>query len=406
MCSVPIARLAVAALLFPSLPALAGPIEIDLPAALDRAHRLSATAIAAAGAVSVAQGSVTTAELPFLENPEIEAGIGPRLSPARPLDAEARLEQNLELGRRTPRRRLARAGVARAQAETSAAQREIDLEVTSAFYDAVFAAQSDELAQRSAEFAQRAAEAADRRRKAGEITDLDANLARSASGRARAASQATHAERMTALGRLGVLVGAGPEDIVVLRGDLQPLPLPDTRAWREAAVNRPDIRALDAERAVAAAERDQAQASALPQVSLWASYQREDTDTVVLGGLRIALPVWNRAPGERQAADARQRRATATRDAWLRAAERQIADALAVHAAARQAVDGFEREVIPVLDDSERLLDKTIAAGQISVSDYLVARQEILNGRREYLERRLALARAAAAARFAAGGAP
>src|ERR1043165_3444788 len=125
MSSVPIARLAVAALLFPSMSALAGQIEIDLPAALDRAHRLSATAIAAAGAVPVAQGAVTTAELPFVDNPEIEAGFGPRLSAARPIDAEVRIEQNLELGRRTPRRRLARAGVARAQAESTATVREI-----------------------------------------------------------------------------------------------------------------------------------------------------------------------------------------------------------------------------------------------------------------------------------------
>src|SRR6058998_1141720 len=108
MSSVPIVRLAVAALLFPSVPALAGQIEIDLSAALDRAHKLSATAIAARGSLAIADGAVTTAELPFLENPEIEAGLGPRLSMARPIDAEVRIEQNLELGRRAPRRRLAR----------------------------------------------------------------------------------------------------------------------------------------------------------------------------------------------------------------------------------------------------------------------------------------------------------
>jgi outer membrane protein, heavy metal efflux system len=406
MSSVPIAQLVVAALLFPSVPALAGQIDIDLAAALDRAHRLSATAIAAGGALSVAQGAVTTAELPFLENPDVEAGIGPRLTTARPIDAEVRIEQNLELGRRAPRRQLARAGVAQARAETSAALREIDLEVTFAFYDALFAERSDELAQHGAGLAQRAAEAADRRRKAGEITDLDANLARSALGRARAASRAARAERTTLLGRLGVLVGAGPEDIVVLRGDLRPLPVPDARAMRDAAAHRADVRVRDAERAVAAAERDQAQASALPQLSLWGSYRREDTEAIVLGGLRFTLPAWNRAQGDRQAADARERRASAMRDATLRAAERQIADALAAYALAQEAVDAFERDVVPVLDDSERLLEKTIAAGQIAVADYLVARQEILSGRREYLDRLLALAKAAAIARFAAGGAP
>lgn len=406
MSCVPIARLAVAVLLLPSVPALGGPVEIDLPAALDRAHKLSPAVIAARGEVAVVQGAVTTAELPFTENPEIDAGAGPRLITARPIDADVRIEQNLELGRRGPRRRLAQAGVTQAHAQVDAALRELDLEVASAFYEAMFAERSAELAQRSEDFARNAAEAADRRRKAGEITDLDANLARSALGRARAASRGAGSERAAAVGRLGALIGAGPEDVLVLRGDLRPPPLPGVQALRARVASRADVRVLDTERAVAAAEDDQAQASALPQVSVWAGYRREDTDAIVLGGLRITLPIWNRAQGDRQAAAARERRAAATRDATVRLAERQVADAVAAYLLARNAVEAFERDVVPVLDDSEQLLQKTIDAGQIAVSDYLVARQEILDGRREYLERLLALARAAATARFVAGGAP
>lgn len=131
----------------------------------------------------------------------------------------------------------------------------------------MFAERGAELAQRSEDLARRATEVAERRRKAGEITDLDANLARSALGRARAASQAARSEHAAALGRLGALVGAGPEDILVLRGDLRPPPLPDVHALRAHAASRPDVRVLDTERVVAAAEGDQAQANALPQSS-------------------------------------------------------------------------------------------------------------------------------------------
>ena len=59
-----------------------------------------------------------------------------------------------------------------------------------------------------------------------------------------------------------------------------------------------------------------------------------------------------------------------------------------------------------MLADSEQLLERSIASGQIAINAYLVARQEILAGRREHLERQLLLAKAAAAARFAAGVAP
>jgi outer membrane protein TolC len=120
----------------------------------------------------------------------------------------------------------------------------------------------------------------------------------------------------------------------------------------------------------------------------------------------MSFPVWNRAQGEHAAAIAGEHRATQTREATLRAAERQVADALAAYASAQQAVDTFEREVAPLLDDSDQLLQKTVDAGQIAVHDYLVARQELVAGRREYLERLLALAKAAAGVRFAAGVTP
>jgi cobalt-zinc-cadmium efflux system outer membrane protein len=406
MFHVPIARLAVAALLFHSAVASAGEITIDLPGALDRAHKAAPRAIAARGQLAIARSAVTGANVTFLDNPELEVGGGPRLTSARPIDAEVRIEQNLEPWRRSPRRHLARAGVAHTQAEIDASLRELDLEVASAFYDALFAQRGAELSQHAEDFAKRAGESADRRRKAGEITDLDANLARSALGRARSATQAAQSGRASAIAQLGALIGAAPDDVIVLRGDLKPGPLPDLAALRATAANRADVRVLDAERVVAGAERDQATASGRPELSLWASYHREDTDSIVLGGLRMTLPLWNRAQGDKAAAVAKERRAIDTRDATLRAANRQVVDALAAYSSALQAVALFEKEVVPLLDDSEALLQKTIDAGQIAVSDYLVARQEILNGRREYLERLLALARTAATVRFVAGGAP
>jgi hypothetical protein len=51
-------------------------------------------------------------------------------------------------------------------------------------------------------------------------------------------------------------------------------------------------------------------------------------------------------------------------------------------------------------------LQKTVDAGQLAVGAYLIARQELLNGRREHLERQLALANAAVELRYAAGGSP
>jgi cobalt-zinc-cadmium efflux system outer membrane protein len=406
MSHVVMARLTVAALVLHSCPSDAGPVEIDLRTAIERAHRLAPEAVAAQGRIAEADAEVLGADVAFTTNPEIEGGVGPRFTPGRPLDAEVRLDQSLEPWRREPRRGLARAKRRHAGAELDGELRALDLEVSVAFYEALFAQKAAELERRAQDLAQRAAAVAERRRKAGDVTDLDANLARAASGRATSAALAAAAEQSLAVGRLAALIGAAPDDTITLRGDLGAASNFDLAAVRASLPTRADVRVLDTEREIAIARRAQASADARPDVAIWGAYRREDTAAVVLGGLRMSLPLWNRAQGEHAAAVAGERRATRTRDATLRAAERQIADALAAHASARQAAEMFAREVVPLLDESEQLLQKTVDAGQIAVHDYLVARRELLAGRREYLERQLALARAAAGVRFVAGVTP
>jgi cobalt-zinc-cadmium efflux system outer membrane protein len=410
MSHVAIARWTVAALVLHSVPAISEPatsesIDLDLKGALDRAHRLAPDAVAARGQVAQAQATVVGADLPFTTNPAIDVGAGPRLTSDPRIEVEARIEQDLEPWRRAPRRRLAHAEVDHARVAGEAALRELDLEVSTAFFDVVFSDAAAELAHHGEDLARQAVTAAERRRKAGDITDLEANLARAGLGRARSGVQAAAAQRATALGKLAALIGARPGDTITLRGDLKSLAAPPLDAVRTLGAARPDVRLFEAERDVAAAEHAQAVANGRPEVALWASYRREDTTDIVLGGLRVTLPLWNRAQGEIAAARARERRAIDTRAAALRAAARQLADAYVVYQAAQQSVDVFEREVVPLLDDSEQLLQKTVDAGQITMADYLVARQELLNGRREHLERLLALARAAVALRHVAGGA-
>jgi outer membrane protein, heavy metal efflux system len=403
MWKVSIARLTAAALALRSVPALADTVELDLRSALARAHLVAPEILAARGRVTEAEAGVLGADIAFTTNPEIEGGAGPRFTPDRPIDAEVRIEQNLEPWRRQPRRQVASAALRQARAEVDHVIRDLDFEVSIAFYDALFADRAAELARRAQELAQRAAVAAERRRLAGDITDLEANLARAASGRAASTALAAVSDRSLAVGRLAAQLGIAPGDTIVLRGDFASAVIPEPAALRKALVTRPDVRVLDAERETAAAQRVQAVASGRPEIALWAEYQREDTQDIVLGGLRVSLPFWNRAQGERAAAVAREHSAQAVRDATVRAANRQIDNAVAAYTAARQAVDTFAHEVVPLLDESERLLERHIDAGQLTVSDYLVARQELLGARREYLERQLALARAAATVRFVAG---
>ena len=415
MACTPIARLVAAAIITSSSFVAAEPLALDLRTALDRAHRFAPDAVAARGAIAEAEAGRVGAALAFTANPEVEIGAGPRFSTPRQLDLDASIAQSLEPGRRGARRHLAGASVDHARADGEARLRELDLAVAFAFYDALAAEQSVALAARAAELAERGSVVADRRRKAGDITDLDANLARVALGRARSALQAEQVERAKSLSVIAGLVGAGPADDIVLRGELGGAADPERDAGAagdpgptttDALASRADVRALDAERVVASAERANAAAAARPDVTIWASYQREDATNIVLAGLRLTLPIWNSGDGEQAVARAKERRATEMRAAVLATASRQVVDAATTYAAARRALGTFESEVAPVLDDSEKLLQRSVDAGQIAIADFLVVRQELAAGRRDQLERRLAVAKAAVALRYAAGGVP
>jgi outer membrane protein, heavy metal efflux system len=395
-------RAAVAvALVFDLRPAFAETITIDLRGALDRARRSSPPAVAARGEVAQGEAGVVGADVLFTANPELDAGAGPRFTPQRLVDVDARIDQDLELGRRGPRRTLARAELVRARASADAALRELDRDVAVAFYDTLYADRILALAKRTEDLARRAADVADRRRRAGDITDLDADLARAAAGRSRSATHAASAQRAMAAGKLGALIGAGPADTIAVTGDLRTV-----EPALPAIAERADLRALDATRRVGEAELAVAVASARPDLGLWVGYRREDGDDIILGGLRVTLPAWNRAQGDKARATARTATARDQLAATTRAATNEVTGAREVFARTREAVETYEHEVLPALDDAELLLDKSIVAGQLAVQQYLVERQELVTGRREYLDRLLALAQAAVALRFAAGVTP
>jgi cobalt-zinc-cadmium efflux system outer membrane protein len=392
-------------LLVCSIPASAGTLTIDLPTAIARAKERAPAAIVAAARIAEARAAGAGARVWFADNPEIEVGAGRRFGDPETTPIEARLEQPLELGRRGARIRVADAGVRFAGAASDAALRALSFDVTIAFLDARHADRVVELGERVAGVVSRAADAAERRRKAGDITDLDVDLARVASGRARSAVAAARADRAEAVGRLAALIGAAPDDTIVLAGDLAPPPL-SLDALRAAVPARADLRALDSEAGVARAEASQARVNGWPDVALWIGYERDENDTIAIGGVRIRLPVWNRARGDRAAARAKLGRVEAEREAVAAVASRQVIDAFEAYTRAREAVDVFERDVLPSLADAETLVERSIDAGQIAVADFLVARQELFEARRDELDRQLALAKAAATARFVAGVSP
>ncbi len=405
------ARWSIAALLALCASASAETLTIDLPTAVSLARQRAPEAVAALGRIGEAGALRSGASVPFTQRPEVQIGAGPRFGTERTLNLQTQLSQQLELGRRSARIAVADAELAHARALGEAELRTLSLEVSLIYCEARHADLVVDLATRTQEVATRAAEVAERRRKAGELTDLDVHLATIALGRARSAVAAAQSERAAAIGKLGALIGANPDDAIVLAGDLVPPAGTLDRALdrtldRVGVTTRADVRALDADAAVAAAEGSLARANGRPDLGIWFGYQLDEGDAIALAGISFTLPLWNPTRGDRAVARAKQKRIESERAATVTAASRQVVDAREVHGKAREAVEVFERDILRRLADSETLLARSLDTGQVAISEYLVARQQILEGRREYLDRQLALAKAAATMHFVSGGQP
>ncbi|MBK9037412.1 MAG: TolC family protein [Myxococcales bacterium] len=387
-------------------PARGDEVVVDLAAALARAATDGPTMIAARGHTVEAEATRVGARV-RAANPALAIAVGPRFADAATVDLHLELAQPISSGApRRARLALAAAAIAHAAAEADEVARAAQRATARAFVDALYAERLVATLADAAALAERAATVAARRRAAGDATDLDVDRAQIAVGRARAAGRAAEVERARTLGELAGLIGLSAADALTVIGALEVDP-PLALAALEAAVDaRPELRRLDAEAALAHAEARLAHADARPGVELSLAYDREADEQRVLGGVRITWPLWDRGQGPAAIAAARATRVAAERAAAARAARREVADAFAVYQRARAAVAGFEADVLPALDDGEALLTRGVETGTLTITDSLAARQELLDGRRAYLEHLRDRAQARVAALLTAGVTP
>jgi cobalt-zinc-cadmium efflux system outer membrane protein len=193
------------------------------------------------------------------------------------------------------------------------------------------------------------------------------------------------------------------EEALQLAGELREtrrFELADLLARAEA---RADLRALEARLAEAEAGVRLARAEAWPNVGVGVRYEREEGDDVVLGGLALELPIFDRGQGPRAEASARARRLRLELETARRAVRAEVRTAFAVHAERAQAAHELEAGALPLLDENESLARRSYDAGELALAELLVIRSETLETRRDHLARLLEAAVAAVELESSAG---
>ena len=181
---------------------------------------------------------------------------------------------------------------------------------------------------------------------------------------------------------------AGDEPAEVI-GDLRDRRRFDLSSLMERAGDRPDLRALVAEREEAQAEVRLGNGFRSPAIAPAFIYKRDQGDNVVQGGLSFTLPVFNRGQELQAVGLARTRRLDLEIAATKRAVSVEVRTAYDVYNFDVAAVEELERDAIPSLEENETLARRSFEEGEIGLAELLLIRRETFDLRTIYTERLL-----------------
>lgn len=337
--------------------------------------------------VSEARGGVTSARLLARDNPVIEALAGPRWGDERSTDVEVGLAIPIELGgRRGKRTDAARAELRAAEHLTTDEQRRAIGVALAAYYRVLHADALVALAGKRKTLAQELLAVGEARLKAGgDVTKLDLNLARNELALAESEIQVASSSATRARADLAAVLGLKTADVATVTGDLADRRLFDmvvaTKERSDLAARRDEVTAASALVRVADADR-------WPSLSLRVAYAREDRGTdILLGGVALSLPLFNRGQGERIAARARHERARVELTALENTIAAESDAARGSYVAAVSAVEILEKRALPLATENEQLAQESYRAGKLELPALLVIRRDALATRATHLDR-------------------
>jgi cobalt-zinc-cadmium efflux system outer membrane protein len=331
--------------------------------------------------IDEARARVIGASLALPSNPTFAVDAGRRTGAVSSGEYSVEVAQDLDLPRRrSARLEAARAAVSEEEARARDVERTTLLDVATSFLRALEATERAAAAADSTKLADDALRIAERRYSAGDVAQLDVNLARTAVARSAAETRAAAARRTGRLTELQVMLGMALPPTV--SGSLRDVTTIASNEMIARAADRPAIRIVEAAIDQAEAELRLARSLRWPDFGVRATYSREEGDRVVLGGIGISLPVFNRGQEAAAVATARLSRLRVERDALTRTIEAEVRGAIASFDALRAASAEYQRTVLPLVEENERLALESYEVGQIGLADLLLVRREGLDARR------------------------
>jgi cobalt-zinc-cadmium efflux system outer membrane protein len=393
------------------LPALAEPVPRSINELTALALKHSAE-LAALESETAAQQSLAVQAGAF-SNPtlEVQGTTGSLTGSPDDRSLSIGINQELPLNNKLQLRREA----GRFQAETLQQQRDNAVrllrdEIATLALDYQLAARRRELSTEQLKLNRELVSIAEERFKAGDIPELELNLARVELMRAEARLMEAEREQNPLRIRIASLTGLNESDIRLSDQQTHPRPAHNARELAEKALNsRPDLLALKREQEKAAAEARLAEAEALPNLTagLFVQWQRAKTEVGALSdinsdtqlGVRLSMPipVFDRNQGGRAAARARLDAADSRKLALERGITAEVDAAVSRVSAAERILAMFEQGIIPQLAENLKLTREAYRIGEVGILSVIDEQKKFFEVNDSYLSalhgRRTALAK-------------
>ena len=283
-------------------------------------------------------------------------------------------------------------------------------EVAALALDLALADKRRELAAGQVALNQKLVRITDERFKAGDIPELELNLANVELARAGSRLLEVERERIPLRIKIASLTGLNESDIKLSVNLSAPIVSPKIRdIVMKALASRQDLLALAIERDKAETETRLAKAEALPNLTagLFVQWQRGSTEVGGMSstnsdtqlGLRLSMPipVFDRNQGGRAAAKARLDAADSRRLALERSIIAEVETAVSRLSASEQILEQFEKGIIPQLTENLKLTQEAYRIGEVGILSVIEEQKKFFEVNDGYLStlhsRRVALIR-------------
>lgn len=324
----------------------------------------------------------------------------------------ATLSQELEIaGQRGARRRTAELEVEAQGHRVIGARRDAAASAWVAYFDALAGESEAKLATKLATNAAQIAIVARTMADRGLLSPVEADVADATRLGVEQIQLAAERRARRAKLTLATALGLDPEHALTVEGELAPLRAVDEEARAALASDghdRPEVRALDAERRAREAAASAYGRSRVPNPTLSLFVQNDGFNERVLGA-GVSLPIPLPEPlgrlygGEIAEANALARRAGTEAEHAKRQARLELLSALADYDMRKRQRDAFTDERVSRAEQGIEAITREIQAGRLPVRDALVSQQALVNLLRSNLEARLALCIASIEVARAAG---